>query len=38
VLFTVRPERLEATARRMSATAAEWDARLSALKRLAEEP
>jgi DNA-binding transcriptional ArsR family regulator len=37
VLFTVRPERLEAVARRMAATAAEWDARLAAIKRLAEE-
>jgi DNA-binding transcriptional ArsR family regulator len=37
VLFSVRPEPLESAARWMSAVAAEWDARLVALKRLAEE-
>ena len=33
----VRPEPLEETARWMSAIARQWDARLAALKRLAEE-
>jgi DNA-binding transcriptional ArsR family regulator len=37
VRYTVRPERLDATARRLSAIAARWDARLAAIKRLAEE-
>ena len=37
VLFTLRPERLEATARWMAGLASQWDARLAALKRLAEE-
>jgi DNA-binding transcriptional ArsR family regulator len=37
VLFSVRPEPLESAARWMAAMAAEWDARLAALKRLAEE-
>jgi DNA-binding transcriptional ArsR family regulator len=37
VLFTVRPERLDATARWMAGIASQWDARLAALKRLAEE-
>jgi DNA-binding transcriptional ArsR family regulator len=37
VRYTVRPERLDATARRLSAIAAQWDARLAAIKRLAEE-
>ena len=37
VLFTVRPERLEATARWMARIASQWDARLAALKRLAEQ-
>jgi DNA-binding transcriptional ArsR family regulator len=37
VRYTVRPERLDATARWMAGVAAEWDARLAALKRLAEE-
>ena len=36
VLYSPRSERLEATARRMSELAAAWDARLGALKRLAE--
>jgi DNA-binding transcriptional ArsR family regulator len=38
VRFRLRPERLEATARRMARIAAEWDSRLEALKRLAEAP
>jgi DNA-binding transcriptional ArsR family regulator len=37
VRFTVRPERLDATARWMAGIASQWDARLAALKRLAEE-
>jgi hypothetical protein len=37
VLFSVRPEPLESAALWMAAVAAEWDARLAALKRLAEE-
>ena len=37
VLFTVRPERLETTARWMAGIASQWDARLVALKRLAEQ-
>jgi DNA-binding transcriptional ArsR family regulator len=37
VRYTVRPERLDATARRLAGLAAEWDARLAAIKRLAEE-
>jgi DNA-binding transcriptional ArsR family regulator len=36
VRYTVRPERLNATARRLAAIASEWDARLAAIKRLAE--
>jgi DNA-binding transcriptional ArsR family regulator len=36
VRYTVRPDRLTATARRLSAIAGEWDARLAAIKRLAE--
>ncbi len=36
VLYRVRPEALSAAARRMSEQAAEWDARLAALRRLAE--
>ncbi len=36
VRYTVRPERLEAAARAMTAAAARWDARLQAIKRLAE--
>jgi DNA-binding transcriptional ArsR family regulator len=36
VRYTVRPERLNATARQLSAIAGEWDARLAAIKRLAE--
>jgi DNA-binding transcriptional ArsR family regulator len=38
VRYAVRPERLEATARWMAHLAAEWDARLAAIKRLAESP
>ena len=34
--FTVAPERLDATARWMGDLAAEWDARLARIKRLAE--
>ena len=37
VRYTVRPERLTATARQLNAIAGEWDARLAAIKRLAEE-
>lgn len=37
VRFTVRPERLDAAARRMATIAAQWDERLAAIKRLAEE-
>jgi len=36
VRFTVRPERLDAVAGRMADIAAEWDARLNAIKRAAE--
>jgi len=36
VRFTVRPARLDATARWLSAVASEWDARLAAIKRIAE--
>ena len=37
VRYTVRPERLTATARQLNAIAGEWDARLATIKRLAEE-
>ncbi len=37
VLYSVRPEPLQSAARWMASVAAEWDARLAALKRLAEE-
>jgi DNA-binding transcriptional ArsR family regulator len=37
VRYTVRPERLDATARRLAGLAAEWDRRLAAIKRMAEE-
>ena len=37
VRYTVRPDRLAATARQLDAIAGEWDARLAAIKRLAEE-
>ena len=36
VRYVVRPERLEATARWLAGIAAEWDARLLSIKRLAE--
>jgi DNA-binding transcriptional ArsR family regulator len=36
VLYSVQPDRLEAAARAMAAAAARWDARLQAIKRLAE--
>jgi DNA-binding transcriptional ArsR family regulator len=36
VRYTVRPDRLGATARQLAALASEWDARLAAIKRLAE--
>jgi DNA-binding transcriptional ArsR family regulator len=37
VRYTVKPEKLTATARQLNAIAGEWDARLAAIKRLAEE-
>jgi DNA-binding transcriptional ArsR family regulator len=37
VRYTVKPDRLTATARQLNAIAGEWDARLAAIKRLAEE-
>lgn len=37
VRYVVRPDRLEATARMLSSIAAEWDRRLAAIKRIAEE-
>jgi DNA-binding transcriptional ArsR family regulator len=37
VRYTVRPERLDATARGLARLAADWDERLAAIKRLAEE-
>jgi DNA-binding transcriptional ArsR family regulator len=37
VLYVVRPERLDAATRWMAQVAAEWDDRLNALKRLAED-
>ena len=36
VRYTVRPERLDATARWMAGLASEWDTRLAAIKRMAE--
>jgi DNA-binding transcriptional ArsR family regulator len=36
VRYTVKPDRLTATARQLNAIAGEWDARLAAIKRLAE--
>jgi DNA-binding transcriptional ArsR family regulator len=36
VRFAVRPDRLSGTARWMAAKAAEWDARLAAIRRIAE--
>jgi len=37
VRWSVRPQRLDETARWMAAVAFEWDTRLSAIKRIAEE-
>jgi hypothetical protein len=37
VRYTVRTDRLESTARWMSGLALRWDARLAAIKRLAED-
>jgi DNA-binding transcriptional ArsR family regulator len=37
VRYVVRPERLEATARLLADIATEWDTRLAAIKRIAEE-
>lgn len=37
VRYSARPERLDAAARWMAAVAAQWGARLAAIKRLAEE-
>jgi ArsR family transcriptional regulator, cadmium/lead-responsive transcriptional repressor len=34
--YAVRPQRLDAAARSMASVAAEWDARLAAIKRIAE--
>jgi DNA-binding transcriptional ArsR family regulator len=36
VLYSLRPDRIDAAARWMAAKAAEWDTRLQAIKRLAE--
>jgi DNA-binding transcriptional ArsR family regulator len=36
VRYAVRPQRLQAAARSMASVAAEWDARLRAIKRIAE--
>ena len=36
VRYAVRPERLDAAVRAMAAVAADWDRRLSAIKRIAE--
>jgi DNA-binding transcriptional ArsR family regulator len=36
VRFTVRPDRLESTARELAAVASAWDRRLASIKRLAE--
>jgi ArsR family transcriptional regulator, cadmium/lead-responsive transcriptional repressor len=36
VRYAVRPERLEVAARSMAQVAAQWDARLAAIKRIAE--
>jgi DNA-binding transcriptional ArsR family regulator len=38
VRYTVRTEQLDATARWMASIATQWDARLAAIKRLAEIP
>jgi len=37
VRYAVRPEQLELARRRMAEIATEWDTRLAAIKRLAEE-
>lgn len=37
VRYSVRPQQLDATARWMAELASQWDARLAALKRLAEQ-
>jgi DNA-binding transcriptional ArsR family regulator len=37
VLYSVRPERLDSTARWMAEVASEWDARLARIKRIAED-
>ena len=37
VRYTVKPDKLTATARQLNAIAGEWDARLAAIKRLAED-
>jgi DNA-binding transcriptional ArsR family regulator len=37
VRFSVRPERLEMTARDLASLASAWDSRLDAIKRLAEQ-
>jgi len=37
VLYSVQPERLETAARAMSAAAARWNARLTAIKRISEK-
>jgi DNA-binding transcriptional ArsR family regulator len=37
VRYTVRPAQLDATARWMAGLASQWDARLEAIKRIAEE-
>jgi ArsR family transcriptional regulator, cadmium/lead-responsive transcriptional repressor len=36
VRYAIRPERLDAAARAMAGVAADWDRRLSAIKRIAE--
>jgi DNA-binding transcriptional ArsR family regulator len=36
VRYAIRPQRLDAASRAMAQVAAEWDARLSAIKRIAE--
>jgi DNA-binding transcriptional ArsR family regulator len=38
VRFAVRPEQLHATARWLNRLANEWDSRLQAIKRMAEDP
>ena len=37
VRYAVRPQRLDAATRSLAQVAAEWDARLSAIKRIAED-